>query len=330
MPDETLFELARRGELSSEATLRKQVDRMLRDPRSRRFVRNFTGQWFALRDVGTVVPDQSLYPHHDDHLQKSIVGETEAFFGYLLDKDLSALNLLDSDFALLNGRMARFYGIPGVIGDDFRPVPVRPEHHRGGLLTHASMLTLTSNGTRTSPVIRGVWLLENVLGTPPPPPPPDAGDIQPKVPGINKATVRVRLEHHRKIPQCAACHAKIDPLGFALENFNAVGQWRDQEGFGYKGRVSDADPEVDASGELPDGRRFTDFEEFKTILLSEPYTEQFCRCLTEKLMTYAIGRGVGFTDRPIIDELSRSMPANDYSLRDLIVGIVLSEPFLTK
>ena len=330
MPDETLFNLAREGVLRDPKTLRAQVDRMLKDPRSRRFVSNFAGQWLSLRKVGTVVPDRSLYPHHDDHLQESIVRETEAFFAHILDNDLSVLSFLDSDFAVLNGRMARFYGVPHVSGDRFRPVAIEPEHRRGGLLTHASMLTLTSNGTRTSPVIRGVWLLENILGTPAPPPPPDAGDIQPKVPGIDKASVRVRLEHHRKIPQCAACHAKIDPLGFALENFNAIGQWREKEGFGYKGRVGHNDPDVDASGRLPDGRHFQDIDEFKSILLSKPYTDLFCKCLAEKLMTYALGRGLGYTDRTTVSRLTQRMQTNGYRMKDLIAGIVLSEAFLTK
>ncbi len=330
MPDDQLFDLAKAGRLQDDKVLAAQVRRMLKDDRAAQFVSNFAGQWLGLRAVGTVVPDESLYPRYDDHLQTSIVRESEAFFKHILDNDLSVLNFIDSDFAVVNGRLARFYGIAGVKGDRYRAVPLKPQHKRGGLLTQASMLTLTSNGTRTSPVIRGVWLLENIPGTPPPPPPPDAGDIQPKVPGIDKATVRVRLEHHRKIPQCASCHAKIDPLGFALENYNAIGRWRDKEGFGYKGRVGRNDPDVDASGELPDGRAFRGIDDFKAIMKSSPYTDLFCKCLTEKLLTYALGRGLGFADRPTVQTLIAQLKKNDYRLADLIVGIVQSESFRSK
>jgi hypothetical protein len=238
------------------------------------------------------------------------------------------MNLIRSDFVMLNERLARFYGIPEVRGDHFRRVSVPQGTRRGGLLTQASVLTLTSNGTRTSPVVRGVWILENLLGDPPPPPPPDAGDLAPSVPGIDKATVRDRLEAHRRIPQCASCHQKIDPLGFALENFDAHGRWRDQYGFGYEGRVHGDDPRVDASGRLPDGRRLDGVESLQAILLADE--DRFLACLTEKMMIYGLGRGLEASDRPLRDKLVAEMKADRYTLRSLIKGIVTSEAFLRK
>ncbi len=328
MPDEELFALARAGTMHDPDTLRAQVDRMLADPKSAAFVRNFTGQWLGLRQVGANPPGRDLFPRYDDHLETSMVGESEAFFAEILHHDLDVKHFLKSDFVVINERLARFYAIPDVKGDKFRRVPVDPQHHRGGLLTQASILTITSNGTRTSPVIRGKWILDNILGDPPPPPPPDAGDIAPKVPGINKATVRVRLEAHRQIAACASCHSKIDPLGFALENFNADGTWRDREGFGYKGRIDDQDPPIDASGTLPDGTTFATFEEFRELLLHRE--DEFLAALTEKLTTYALGRGIEYSDRPTLEEFRRAMKREGNSLRSLIRQIVTSRLFLTK
>jgi hypothetical protein len=278
--------------------------------------------------VGSNPPVENLFPRYDSHLEESMVRESEAFFAEILHHDISAMNLIRSDFVMLNERLARFYGIPEVRGDHFRRVSVPQGTRRGGLLTQASVLTLTSNGTRTSPVVRGVWILENLLGDPPPPPPPDAGDLAPSVPGIDKATVRDRLEAHRRIPQCASCHQKIDPLGFALENFDAHGRWRDQYGFGYEGRVHGDDPRVDASGRLPDGRRLDGVESLQAILLADE--DRFLACLTEKMMIYGLGRGLEASDRPLRDKLVAEMKADRYTLRSLIKGIVTSEAFLRK
>ncbi|HEY8506456.1 MAG TPA: DUF1592 domain-containing protein [Gemmataceae bacterium] len=328
MPDDELFALANSGKLRDAEALAGQVDRMLKDPKSRALVENFTGQWLGVRDLGKVVPDRGLYPWYDDHLQESMARESYAFFAEVLHNDLSVRNFIDSDFAVLNERMARFYGIGGVRGDHFRRVPVKPGDHRGGVLTQASVLTVTSNGTRTSPVVRGVWVLENPLGDPPPPPPPDAGDLAPKVPGIDKATVRVRLEAHRRLANCAACHNKIDPLGFALENYDAVGRWREREGFGPRGRVNPNDPPIDASGKLPDGRSFVGVGGLKKLLLEDE--DRFLDCLTGKMLTYALGRGVEPTDRELVRELREGMKRDGYTLRGLIKGIVRSDAFRMK
>lgn len=328
MPDDTLFRLAATGELHQPEVLAREVQRMLADDKSKAFVKHFTGQWLSLRKVGTVVPDQSLYPWYDDHLERSMTGETEAFFAHVLSGEGRVTDFLSSDYLVLNERMARFYDIEGVRGDQFRRIEAPADAHRGGVLTQASILTITSNGTRTSPVVRGVWILEHLLGDPPPPPPPNVGDISPMVPGIDKATVRVRLEAHRKIESCAACHAKIDPLGFALENYNAIGQYREREGFGYKGRIDENDPKIDASGKLPDGREFQNLGELQKHLLDDE--EKFLRCFVTKLATYALGRGIEFSDRELIEQLVSDLKKSDYKLQPLIVKLVESEAFRSR
>ena len=232
-PDDRLAELAEKGRLKDRATRIQEVDRMLADPRAEALVDNFAAQWLGLREIGTNPPAAAFYPRYDRHLELSIVRESAAFFREILFKDRDARELVKSDYVVINERLARFYGIPGVKGDHFRKVTVPAGVHRGGIPTQVSILSLTSNGTRTSPVKRGTWILKNLLGTDPGLPVSNVGEIAPKVPGIDKATVRKRLEIHRELPQCARCHNKIDPLGFALENFNASGEWRDQEGFGY-------------------------------------------------------------------------------------------------
>jgi len=229
---------------------------------------------------------------------------------------------------MLNERLARFYDIEGVQRDHFRKVPLKPEHHRGGLLTQASMLTITSNGTRTSPVKRGVWILENLLADPPPPPPPNAGEIPPKAAGARPATVRQRLAAHREVAACAACHAKIDPLGFALENYDASGFYRTQESSRSHFNPHVRDPKVDASGELPDGRTFTSIEELKTILLQDE--DKFLNCLCEKMLIYALGRGLDYGDRETVKRLRQSVKTNDYHLRGLMTNIVKTKAFQSK
>ncbi|MGE3808616.1 MAG: DUF1592 domain-containing protein, partial [Gemmataceae bacterium] len=290
MPDEELFRLAETGRLHDEKVIDQQVARMLKDPRSREFIKNFTGQWLGLRQLGRVVPDAKLFPRYDEHLQEAMAGETEAFFAELLDHDQSVLKFIAADFTMLNERLARFYDIPGVKGDHFRKVALKPEYQRGGLLTQASILTITSNGTRTSPVKRGLWILENMLADPPPPPPPNAGEIQPQVPGADKATVRERLAIHRSVAACAACHAKIDPLGFALENYDASGLFRVQESSRFQFNPHVRDPKIDASGTLPDGRSFKNVRELNQLLLQDE--DRFLNCLCEKLVVYALGRGL--------------------------------------
>ncbi len=328
MPDEELFRLADSRQLLQPAVLRKQVDRLLNDPKAEAFVANFAGQWLGLRDVGANPPAEDLYPQYDRHLEVSMIEESKAFFREILQKDLSVMNFVQSDFVTINERLARFYGIPDVRGDHFRSVKVPEGIHRGGVVTQASVLTITSNGTRTSPVKRGTWVMKNVLGSDPGLPVANAGDIAPKVPGIDKATVRKRLEIHRELPQCARCHNKIDPLGFALENYNAAGEWRDQEGFGYKGRVGRDDPAINASSKLPDGTEINGVDGLQAALLQKD--QLFLRCLTEKLVTYALGREVSPLDEPFLEATVTKLQKPPGTLRTLIHEIVTSQAFAEK
>ncbi len=328
MPDEALFQLAADGSLTRPAVLRSQVDRLLADPRSKAFVTNFAGQWLGLRKVGANPPSQTLYPEYDRHLELSIVRETEGFFDEILRHDLDVRNLVRSDFVTINERLARFYGIPGVKGDAIRRVPVPPDSPRGGLITQASIHSITSNGTRTSPVVRGTWILKTLLASDPGLPVANVGEIQPNVPGIDKATVRQRLAIHREIASCARCHDKIDPLGLALENFDAAGQWRDREGHGYNGRIEKNDPLIDASARMPDGSEFTGVRGLQDQLLKKE--DLFLTALAGQLTTYALGRELGFSDREAVRGLVREIKTGNYTLRSLIAAIVVSDGFRGK
>ncbi len=328
MPDEPLTRLARQGELKDRTKRIAQVDRMLADPKSEAFIRNFAGQWLSLRDVGNNPPAADLYPQYDRHLETSMVKESEAFFREILTHNLDARNFLRSDFVVINERLARFYGIENVKGDEFRRVPVGPEIHRGGIVTQASILTVTSNGTRTSPVKRGTWILKTLLGIDPGLPVANAGEIAPKVPGIDKATVRKRLEIHRTLEQCARCHNKIDPLGFALENYNASGEWRDREGFGYKGRIQADDPKIDARSETIDGTQIEGVAGLQEAMLKQE--DLFFHCLASKMMTYALGRELALADEPAIKNLVGQMKKEGGTLRSLIRGIATSAAFEQK
>ncbi|MGV3531499.1 MAG: DUF1592 domain-containing protein, partial [Chthoniobacteraceae bacterium] len=327
MPDAELFRIASTGELTKPAVMTAQIARMLKDPKSESFVKNFAGQWLGLRKVGSNPPTDTLYPEYDRHAEVSMIRETEAFFAEILRNDLDARNLIKSDFVTINERMARYYGIPGVKGDTFRRVPAPPESRRGGLVTQASMHTITSNGTRTSPVLRGVWVLKTLLGTDPGLPVANVGEIASKVPGIDKATVRQRLEIHRENASCARCHDKIDPLGLALENFNAAGEWRDQEGHGYNGRIEKNDPVIDARAKMPDGSEFDGVEGLQAELLKKD--DLFLNALASQLGTYALGRELGFSDRPAVRSWISAMRGNGHSIRSLITAIVTSDQFLS-
>ncbi len=320
MPDGELIARAADGSLTEAEMLETQIRRMLADAKSGRFVKSFAGQWLQTRLVGSFPPDAKLYPEYDYHLETSMVRETEAFFAEILRHDLSALNFIDSDFAMLNERMARHYGIRGVKGDDFRRVSLPANSRRGGVMTHASILAGLSDGTRTKPIKRGVWILENLLGDPPPPPPPNAGEIEPNKKGQAVLSLRQRMVEHRQNSACASCHRKIDPLGFSLQNYDAIGAWRTHE--------TGVEEPIDASGKLPDGTEFQTPEEFKRLLMEQK--DAFCRCLTEKLLTFALGRGLEITDRELLDQLSRGMSENGYRLADSIVGIAKSDAFQTK
>jgi hypothetical protein len=326
-PDPLLRTAADTGELDRATHLAAEVERMLADPKADQLIENFVGQWLRLREVGANPPAKDLFPRYDRHLEISLPAESKAFIRTFLEQDLDVRKMLKSDFVTINERLARFYGIPGVRGDTFRSVPVPEGVHRGGLMTQAAMLTITSNGTRTSPVKRGTWVLRTLLGDDPGLPVANAGEISPEVPGIDKATVRQRLEAHRALAQCARCHAKIDPLGFALENYDASGEWRLQEGFGYKGRIGRNDPAIDASGELPDGTVIDGLAGLQTALLERG--DDFVETLARAMLTYALGRELGLADDPAIKTIVASTASQGYTLRAMIHAIVTSEPFQT-
>ena len=325
MPDTELTLLADGNRLSRTEVIHQQVDRMLAHANSAAFVRSFAGQWLGLRDVGANPPAEDLYPQYDRHLETSMVEESEAFFAEILRNDLDAMNFVKSDFVVINERLARFYGIDGVKGDNFRRVALPESVVRGGVMTQASMLTITSNGTRTSPVKRGTWILKNILGTDPGLPVANAGEIAPKVPGIDKATVRQRLEIHRSLPQCARCHNKIDPLGFALENFNACGEFREREGHGYKGRIERDDPLIDASSQLPDGTKITGVGSLQNTLIARE--DLFLKCISSKVLTYALGREPGLADQKTVSAAVLHMKQNGRTLRSLIQFVCTSPQF---
>jgi mono/diheme cytochrome c family protein len=335
MPDETLLALAEQNKLSEPDTLRQQVERMLDDPKSAAFTENFVGQWLGLRDIDFTEPSHILYPEFDHMLKVSMVRESELFFAELLKHDLSLTNIVASDFSMLNGRLAKHYGIPGVEGWEFRKVHLPPESHRGGVLTMASVLKVTANGTTTSPVLRGAWVLERILGTPPPPPPGNVAAIVPDIRGAT--TIREQLARHRQVASCANCHAKIDPPGFALESFDVIGGWRDHyrtTGRGKPVYVAGQrmhylqGPKVDPSDVLPDGRRFENINEFKQLLLQDK--DQIARALTEKLLTYATGGPPTLADQPEVEAIVGKLREKNYGLRSLVHEIVQSKAFQYK
>ncbi len=314
IPDEELLELAEQGRLHDPVVMKTQAQRMLRDDRALALVENFAGQWLYLRNLDSVSPDGRLYPDFDDNLRQAFRRETELFFESVLREDRSVLELLKADYTFLNERLAKHYGIPHVYGSRFRRVALDADSKRGGLLRQGSILSVTSYATRTSPVIRGKWILENILGTPPPPPPPNVPALTENSVSA-KLPVRERLAQHRADAACASCHNLIDPVGFALENFDAVGRWRD---------IENGVP-VDATGGLPDGREFEGVAGLEQGLLDRP--EIFVSTLTEKLLTYAIGRGHEHFDAPAIRKIVRDAKEHDYRFSALIEGIVTSTPF---
>jgi hypothetical protein len=313
IPDDELLDLAERGDLGKPGVMEGQVRRMLADPRSRSLVTNFAGQWLHLRNLESITPDLRLFPDFDDNLRQAFRRETELLFEGVLREDRGVLDLLRPGHTYLNERLAKHYGIPHVYGDRLRRVELADDSPRGGLLRQGSILTVTSYATRTSPVIRGKWVLENILGTPPPPPP--------NVPALKDNTVssalsvRERLSAHRADVACAGCHKLMDPAGFALENYDAVGRWRTFE----EGR------RIDATGGLPDGSRFEGVDGLERALLKRP--EVFVGTLTEKLLTFALGRGVEPYDAPAVRKIVRDARTKDYKFSALIVGIATSTPF---
>ena len=315
IPDDELLDLAESGRLRDPAVLEAQVRRMLADSRSMALVSNFAGQWLYVRNMRLVFPDPEAFPEFDDNLRDAFQRETELFVESILRGDHSVLDLLRADYTFVNARLALHYGIPNIYGNHFRRVTV--DEARGGLLGHGSILTVTSYAHRTSPVVRGKWLLENILGAPPPPPPPNIPALEVTTAG-KELSMREAMEQHRRSPICASCHAQMDPLGFALENFDAIGRWRET------GAAATA---IDASGTLPDGTAFSGPVEFRAALLNETYRGQFVRTVTRKLLTYALGRGLDHKDAPAVRAITRAAAPNDYRLSALILGIVKSVPF---
>ncbi|MDE0101234.1 MAG: DUF1592 domain-containing protein [Bryobacterales bacterium] len=315
IPDDELLEVAGNGRLRDDAVLESQVRRMLADHRSRALVENFAGMWLYLRNLDSWTPDRRLFADFDDNLRQSFRLETELLIEAIVHEDRSLVELLSADFTFLNERLAKHYGIPHIYGDHFRRVNLPADGIRGGLLTHGSILAVTSYGNRTSPVLRGKWVLENILGTPPPPPPPEATPLRERSASDAVLTLRERISEHRADPACASCHDIIDPIGFAFENFDAVGRWR----------THDEGVPVDASGTLPDGTRFNGPNGFLQALLRRP--ELFVSTATEKLLTYALGRGLESYDAPAVRKIVRDAERDDYQFSSLMLGVVRSAPF---
>jgi hypothetical protein len=316
IPDEGLLRRAGQGRLNQPAALRAEARRMLADEKARALTQNFAGQWLHLRNLNGVKPDPEKFPEYNAELRDDFRRETEMLFEAVVKEDLSVTTFLDAGFTFVNERLARHYGLDGVKGEQFRKVAL-PDARRGGVLTQASVLTISSYPTRTSPVLRGKWILENLLGAPPPPPPPDVPPLEEK--GLGEtASVRRQFEQHRANAACAACHARMDPIGFSLENYDAIGRWRTHDG----------KFPVDATGGLPDGRKFENAAELKKILAANP--REFVWALTSKLMTYALGRGLESTDQAAVRAIARGAAQRGYRFSALVEGIVESAQFRMK
>jgi mono/diheme cytochrome c family protein len=316
IPDDELLDVAAHGKLHNHAMLEHQVRRMLADPRAESLVSSFADQWLYLRNLRGVAPDLEEFPNFDDNLRQAFKRETELFFGSIIQEDRSVIDLLDANYTFVNERLAKQYGIPNVYGSQFRRVSWPDDSPRRGLLGQGSILTVTSIATRTSPVQRGKWLLENVLGTPPNPPPANVPPLKDNKSGDKPLSVRERMEAHRASPACSGCHKVLDPLGFALENYDAVGQWR---------TVDESGDKVDASGILADGTKVSGVADLRAALLSRPNV--FAGTMTEKLLTYALGRGLEYYDMPAVRSVTREAARNNYRFSSIILGIVESTPF---
>jgi len=315
MPDDQLLAVAERGELGDASVLEGQVHRMLADPRSQALVKNFAGQWLFLRNIVRIQPDPAAFPNFDENLRQALEQETQLLIESTLREDRSVADLLNTDYTFVNERLAEHYGIKGIYGNEFRRVAVT-DPNRQGLLGQASILTVTSYPNRTAPTIRGKWVLEQLLGTPPPPPPPNVPSLKDDA-STKVMTMRQRMEQHRANPACAVCHKMMDPLGFSLENFDGLGRWRDSTGPGTG--------PIDSSGVLPDGTKFDGPAGLRDVLLSK--RDLFVETFTERLLTYALGRGLEQYDRPVIRKITREAAADDQRWSSIILGIVKSAPF---
>ncbi|HEY6343823.1 MAG TPA: DUF1592 domain-containing protein [Bryobacteraceae bacterium] len=314
IPDEELLNAAAQGKLRDDAALAQQVRRMLKDPKSEALVKNFAGQWLFLRNLQSVAPNEDEFPNFDDNLRQAMRRETELFFESMMREDRNVLDLLNADYTFVNDRLAKHYGIPNVYGSQFRRVAI-PDENRRGLLGQASILTVTSEANRTSPVKRGKWILENIMGTPTPAPPPNVPPLKENSENAKALPVRALMEEHRKNPACASCHKILDPLGFSLENFDAIGQWR----------TSDAGTPIDATGQLADGTLVDGPVALRKAIMKHP--EQFVRTMTEKMLTYGLGRGLEYYDMPAVRGIERVSAKDDYRFSALVMNIVKSAPF---
>jgi hypothetical protein len=334
MPDEQLLQLAEAKKLSQPGVLREQVERMLQSPKAQQLTENFCGQWLGLRDIDFTAPDFLLYPEFDDALKVALLDETHLFFNELLKHDLSVTHVISSEFTFLNGRLAKHYGIPGVDGFTMRRVTLPPNSHRGGVLTMGSVLKVSANGTNTSPVVRGAWVLDRILGKPPAPPPAGVPAVEPDIRGAT--TIRDQLAKHRSTPACNACHAKIDPPGFALENYDVIGGWREHYRSVGNGKPVVIDGRrmhyvegkaIDPSDEFA-GEKFANIDDLKRILLRDK--DQLTRALAEKLVTYATGAAPTALDRPEIEAIVRRVREKNHGVRALVHEVVQSKLFLDK
>ena len=316
IPDDELVDVAAKGTLHTPEVLQQQVRRMLADPRSQALVDDFAGQWLHIRNVAGFQPSPELLFHFDDNLRQAFERETKLFVESIIRENRSVLDLLDADYTFLNGRLAKHYGIPGVSGERFRRVSLPADSVRRGLLGQGSILTGTSRANRTSPVIRGKWILENILGTPPPPPPPNVPDLVEERDPRKVLPMREQMAAHRANPVCASCHAQMDQLGLALENFDAIGEWREIYASGLS---------IDASAALPDGTTFNGPTQLRTLLLS--HSEEFLTTVTDRLLTYALGRGLEATDAPAVRQIKREAARENHRFASLIQGVVTSTPF---
>jgi hypothetical protein len=315
-PDEDLLQAAERGELGSPGGLERQVRRMLADPRAEALATNFAGQWLHLRNLDAVRPDARLFPDFDDNLRRGLRRETELFFDHIVRADRPVTELLTAKYTFLNERVARHYGIPGVYGDHFRRVGLEDKRERAGLLGHGSILTVTSYANRTSPVLRGKWILENIFGMPPPPPPPDVPALPDRPAGGRPLPMRERMAQHRANPACSGCHQIMDPAGLAMENFDAIGRWR------VRGEDQAL---IDVSGSLPGGTTFEGAAGLRAAIAAR--SDVFATTLVEKLLTFGLGRGVDYRDAPAVRAIVRDAARDDYRLSTVITGIVASVPF---
>jgi hypothetical protein len=315
IPDDELLDLAAQSKLGDPERLSGQIQRMLADRRSQSLVKNFAGQWLQLRNMTTLRPDPELFPEFDESLRYSLIQQSELFFESILREDRSLLDLLTADYTFLNQRLAEHYGVPKIYGSHFRRVPIT-DPNRFGLLGQASVLAVTSYPNRTSVVQRGRWILDNLLGAPPPPPPGDVPELKPHAKDGRLLTMREQMEQHRANPACSGCHSKMDPIGFALENYDAIGRWRDK----------DANSPIDATGELPDGARI-EGPAGLTKLMASKYRDDFASAVVEKLMIYALGRGLEPYDKPAVRAVLRQCAPGGYRMSDVIGAIAQSIPF---